>query len=481
MYKQLHHLRRLAFSHCKCLQKRKNGHYYTTSGSMPFGCIISYTIPKLIAFSHRKRLQKRKNGYYYTTSGSMPFGLLIAFSHRKRLQKEETNGLLLLQPQEACLFGLVSRVNGKNQRRISSDYVPKNNKRPRQKSNTVNHVTTINETSQRYSKRPRFTQVREQDLHKENSNMHASSGHRRRIRQARDKMGSAEIPDFKIKLFGVAGAKQYDLPEGDSIGAIVFEGGPNVETNYDVIIEPRGGQPQRIDKLNPHYMSFHFPLLFIHGDEGYHLGLKLLGKGGQSTDQEKQMTMKILMAGTIKDISLAEPDGKEIVPSEDTSTSKRHGKEIVAQTEATNLLILKPADLDKTIHVKVYRKWTTLNKASVPAMHSCILLDQQYLRHFHTDTAAKQILTVVLTTDDKAQPIATAIATPQADLETNIPTAIPKIEPKTTTTPVQEQIDITESSLTKAEKKKTGVRRQLFEATKQDSETSSTKKSKKND
>ncbi|PWA72292.1 hypothetical protein CTI12_AA269790 [Artemisia annua] len=96
------------------------------------------------------------------------------------------------------------------------------------------------------------------------------------FRTARDKIESADIPDFKIKLFGVVGSKQYDLPTGDSIGAIVFEGGPNVETNYDVIIEARGGQPQRIDKLNPHYMSLHFPLLFVHGEEGYHLGLKLL-------------------------------------------------------------------------------------------------------------------------------------------------------------------------------------------------------------
>ncbi|PWA88223.1 helitron helicase-like domain-containing protein [Artemisia annua] len=91
------------------------------------------------------------------------------------------------------------------------------------------------------------------------------------FRTARDKIERADIPDFKIKLFGVVGSKQYDLPAGDCIGAIVFEGGPNVETNYDVIIEPRGGQPQRIDKLNSHYMSLHFPLLFIHGDEGYHL------------------------------------------------------------------------------------------------------------------------------------------------------------------------------------------------------------------
>ena len=115
------------------------------------------------------------------------------------------------------------------------------------------------------------------------------------FRTARDKMQGLDVPNFKVKLFGVVGSKQYDLPEGDSIGAIVFEGGPDIGTNYDVIIEQRGGQPQRIDKLHPHYMSLHFPLLFIYGEEGYHLGLKLQQNEDESLEKEKQMTMKIVL------------------------------------------------------------------------------------------------------------------------------------------------------------------------------------------
>ncbi|PWA82827.1 helitron helicase-like domain-containing protein [Artemisia annua] len=61
------------------------------------------------------------------------------------------------------------------------------------------------------------------------------------FRTARDKMEGVDVPNFKVKLFGVVGSRQYDLPAGDSIGAIVFEGGPDVGTNYDVIIEKRGG------------------------------------------------------------------------------------------------------------------------------------------------------------------------------------------------------------------------------------------------
>ena len=48
-------------------------------------------------------------------------------------------------------------------------------------------------------------------------------------------------------------------------------------------------------------MSLHFPLLFIHGEEGYHLGLKLAQKAGQSSEKEKQMTMKMYYAYQLHD------------------------------------------------------------------------------------------------------------------------------------------------------------------------------------
>ena len=67
--------------------------------------------------------------------------------------------------------------------------------------------------------------------------------------------------------------------------------------------------------------------------------------------------------------------------SEQRSPPKTHGKEIITEPENATLLSLKPTDFDKCIYVKVYRKWTTINKASIPVMHSCILLDQQV--HFY--------------------------------------------------------------------------------------------------
>ena len=110
------------------------------------------------------------------------------------------------------------------------------------------------------------------------------------FRTARNKMEEADIPQFKIRLFGVVGSRQHELPAGDSIGAIVFEGGPDVETDFDVVIEQHDGRLKQVNKLNASYMSLQFPLIFLFGEDGYHLG-RLLLSTGSSDDPPKKMTM----------------------------------------------------------------------------------------------------------------------------------------------------------------------------------------------
>ncbi|PWA51398.1 hypothetical protein CTI12_AA465000 [Artemisia annua] len=50
------------------------------------------------------------------------------------------------------------------------------------------------------------------------------------FRTARDKLQEADISEFQIRLFGVIGANQYELPTADAIGAIVYDGGPESMT-----------------------------------------------------------------------------------------------------------------------------------------------------------------------------------------------------------------------------------------------------------
>ncbi|PWA70551.1 replication protein [Artemisia annua] len=91
---------------------------------------------------------------------------------------------------------------------------------------------------------------------------------------------------------GEVGANQYELPAGDSIGAIVYEGGPETMTDYDIVIERHSREPESVNKLHPRYMALQFPLLFIYGEEGYHLKLTLRNSVPGDQQEEKKMSMK---------------------------------------------------------------------------------------------------------------------------------------------------------------------------------------------
>ncbi|PWA64001.1 hypothetical protein CTI12_AA294800 [Artemisia annua] len=91
------------------------------------------------------------------------------------------------------------------------------------------------------------------------------------FRTAREKFNEANATEFKIQLYNVVGNREYQLPSSGTLGAIVFESGSNSQTDYDVIIEYKDRQLQRINKLHSSYMSL-FPLLFVYGQPGYNNG-----------------------------------------------------------------------------------------------------------------------------------------------------------------------------------------------------------------
>nr|GEU72136.1 helitron helicase-like domain-containing protein [Tanacetum cinerariifolium] len=95
----------------------------------------------------------------------------------------------------------------------------------------------------------------------------------RLFRTAHDRCNASDIPSFKLRLYNMGGVDGYELPIADVLGTIMFENGPRSRIDFDVIIEFRGGPPQRINKLYQSYMSLQFPLLFIFGQPGLLLGL----------------------------------------------------------------------------------------------------------------------------------------------------------------------------------------------------------------
>ncbi|PWA50311.1 helitron helicase-like domain-containing protein [Artemisia annua] len=109
------------------------------------------------------------------------------------------------------------------------------------------------------------------------------------FRTARDKCTEADVPDFKVRLYNGDGARTYELPTSDALGAIVFDSGPATESDYDVIIEYKDGPPKRINKLHQSYMSLQFLLIFIYGQPGYHTNLKL--RSADPNEKMKRVSM----------------------------------------------------------------------------------------------------------------------------------------------------------------------------------------------
>nr|GEV99382.1 DNA helicase [Tanacetum cinerariifolium] len=62
-------------------------------------------------------------------------------------------------------------------------------------------------------------------------------------RTTREKFQDTHVPNFKVRLYNVVGAREYKLPTGDMLGAIVYETGPESDMDYDIVLEERSGEP----------------------------------------------------------------------------------------------------------------------------------------------------------------------------------------------------------------------------------------------
>ncbi|GJV76477.1 hypothetical protein Tco_1508061 [Tanacetum coccineum] len=98
------------------------------------------------------------------------------------------------------------------------------------------------------------------------------------------------VPNFKVRLYNVVGAREHKLSTRDMLGAIVYENGPETDMDYNIVLEGRSGYPQHVNKLHSSYMSLQFPLLFIYGQDGYSKDLKMVDPTRSSSDQ-KRLTM----------------------------------------------------------------------------------------------------------------------------------------------------------------------------------------------
>ncbi|PWA53276.1 helitron helicase-like domain-containing protein [Artemisia annua] len=185
------------------------------------------------------------------------------------------------------------------------------------------------------------------------------------FRTARDRINEGNIGDFKIQLYNVVGNRRYDLPSSHTLGAIVFEPDGNSQTDYDIIIEYKDRQPQRINKLHSSYMSLQYPLIFVYGQPGFNTKMTL--DGVNATTKRTKMSMNMFYKYQLHE-RMAESSVKNI--------HSTPGNKIV-QVD-TNIKDLRPKHRNRIIQAIVYRAWIARDPPDTTEKGCrAILLDKQ--------------------------------------------------------------------------------------------------------
>ncbi|CAN1164947.1 ATP-dependent DNA helicase PIF1 [Linum perenne] len=97
----------------------------------------------------------------------------------------------------------------------------------------------------------------------------------RSFRQVRCSLQQPANRQLNLRISGsrVANGRQYELPSGTELAGLIpgdFE--PDRE-DRDIIVNNSNTGLTRITSLNPLFDSLHFPLLFPHGDDGFHTNI----------------------------------------------------------------------------------------------------------------------------------------------------------------------------------------------------------------
>lgn len=99
------------------------------------------------------------------------------------------------------------------------------------------------------------------------------------FKTAKEIAATMNVDLYSVRLYNNVPDHRYGLPTPGSLGCIVTRDDSNCST-YDIIFYSKSGQPQRISKLHPAFMSLQYLLLFPFGVDGWSPFLKLGNETG---------------------------------------------------------------------------------------------------------------------------------------------------------------------------------------------------------
>ncbi|CAN1298313.1 ATP-dependent DNA helicase PIF1 [Linum perenne] len=105
------------------------------------------------------------------------------------------------------------------------------------------------------------------------------------FRYARERLMGDNVHQLKIKLFAQrrTDGREYDLPTGDELAALIVNDSGQATYEQDIIVEHQNSGLERISVYHPSLMSLQYPLLFPYGEDGWRSDIELCDTNVQLT------------------------------------------------------------------------------------------------------------------------------------------------------------------------------------------------------
>ncbi|CAN1725764.1 hypothetical protein LINPERHAP1_LOCUS229 [Linum perenne] len=126
------------------------------------------------------------------------------------------------------------------------------------------------------------------------------------FRYARERLMEDNVHQLKIKLFAQrrTDGREYDLPTGDELAALIVNDSGQATYEQDIIVEHQNSALERISVYHPSLMSLQYPLLFPYGEDGWRSDIELCSRSPRYKYENFQDAMAICRWGGYPDLFL---------------------------------------------------------------------------------------------------------------------------------------------------------------------------------
>ncbi|CAN1186335.1 ATP-dependent DNA helicase PIF1 [Linum perenne] len=97
------------------------------------------------------------------------------------------------------------------------------------------------------------------------------------FRYARDRLNAADVENVKLKLQAnrISDRREYDLPTMDELAILIVDETGDDTYQPDIIVQHLSNEMERVSFSHPSLMALQYPILFPHGEDGWHSSIML--------------------------------------------------------------------------------------------------------------------------------------------------------------------------------------------------------------